>query len=84
MAPSAYLDDEARWAACQGRDPNADGAFFIAVRTTKIYCRAVCPARPLRKNVVFHATTAEARAAGFRACKRCKPDRFGALGETTA
>ena len=76
MTPSTYPDDDARWAACQGRDPNADGAFFIAVRTTKIYCRPVCPARPLRKNVVFHATGAEARAAGFRACKRCKPDVF--------
>ncbi|HQR88566.1 MAG TPA: Ada metal-binding domain-containing protein [Caulobacter sp.] len=74
MNPSAYPDDDARWAACLARDPAADGAFFIAVRTTKIYCRPVCPARPLRKNVVFHATGAQARAAGFRACKRCKPD----------
>jgi len=74
MTPSTYPDDETRWAACQGRDANADGAFFIAVRTTGIYCRPVCPARPLRKNIVFHDTAAGAVAAGFRACKRCKPD----------
>lgn len=80
-----YADDEARWAACLERDPAADGAFFIAVRTTGIYCRPVCPARPLRKNVAFHATGAEARAAGFRACKRCKPERLDpAVSETRA
>jgi len=74
MTPTAYPDDETRWAACLTRDAAADGAFFIAVRTTGIYCRPVCPARPLRKNVVFHDTAASALAAGFRACKRCRPD----------
>jgi AraC family transcriptional regulator of adaptative response/methylated-DNA-[protein]-cysteine methyltransferase len=74
LTASTYADDDARWAACQGRDRAADGAFFVAVRTTGIYCRPVCPARPLRKNVVFHPTAQAARAAGFRACKRCKPE----------
>lgn len=74
MTSSAFPDDDARWAACQRRDRQADGQFFTAVRTTGVYCRPSCPGRPLRKNVEFHATLAQARAAGFRACKRCKPD----------
>ncbi|MCC7345813.1 MAG: hypothetical protein IT538_00300 [Variibacter sp.] len=55
------------------RDPDYDGRFITAVRTTRIYCRPVCPARPLSKNVTFYATAAEAERAGYRACKRCKP-----------
>jgi AraC family transcriptional regulator of adaptative response/methylated-DNA-[protein]-cysteine methyltransferase len=69
-----FPDDDARWAAALRRDPAADGHFVIAVRTTGIYCRPVCPARPLRKNVVFLDGPAEAREAGYRACKRCRPD----------
>ena len=66
--------DEARWAAVVGRDRDADGQFFFSVRTTGVYCRPSCGARqPRRENVAFHLTTAEAEAAGFRACKRCKP-----------
>ena len=65
-----------RWAAVQARDAAADGQFFYAVRTTGVYCRPSCGARPARpENVTFHATTADAEAAGFRACKRCKPDQ---------
>jgi AraC family transcriptional regulator, regulatory protein of adaptative response / methylated-DNA-[protein]-cysteine methyltransferase len=68
------LTDEARWAAVVGRDAAADGQFFYSVRTTGVYCRPSCKARPaLRKNVGFHASCAEAEQAGFRACKRCKP-----------
>lgn len=64
--------EDSRWAAAQARDPAADGKFVIAVRTTGIYCRPVCRVRPpLRKNVTFYNTPAEAVAAGFRACKRC-------------
>ena len=64
-----------RWAAVVARDPAADGRFFYSVRTTGVYCRPSCAARqPNPKNVQFHATAAEARAAGFRPCKRCRPD----------
>ncbi len=66
--------DEARWAAVVARDRAADGEFFFSVRTTGVYCRPSCAARlPRRENVGFHATPAEAEAAGFRPCKRCKP-----------
>jgi AraC family transcriptional regulator of adaptative response/methylated-DNA-[protein]-cysteine methyltransferase len=74
-AHASYAGDEARWQAVTGRDRGADGAFTIAVRTTGVYCRPGCPARtPKRQNVVFFADPAAARAAGFRACKRCRPD----------
>ncbi len=63
------------YAAITVRDPAADGRFFVCVRTTGIFCRPVCPARtPYAKNVTFVATAAEAVAAGYRACKRCRPD----------
>lgn len=69
------LSDEARWAAVVGRDAGADGQFYYSVRTTGVYCRPSCKARPaLRKNVGFHLSCAEAERAGFRACKRCKPN----------
>lgn len=68
-----FDNDDARWAAALARDPAADGAFITAVVTTGIYCRPVCPARPLRRNVRFFATAIDAQASGFRACKRCKP-----------
>lgn len=57
-------------------DPTADGLFIVAVRTTGIYCRPSCrpPRRPLPVNVDFHASPTDARAAGFRACKLCRPD----------
>ncbi len=68
--------DDVRWAAVEGRDEAAVGLFFYAVRTTGIYCLPTCPSRrPLRRNVVFFGTVAEAAAAGFRACRRCWPDR---------
>ena len=66
--------DNARWEALRRRDRDLEGAFFIAVRTTGVYCLASCAGRPLRKNVEFHDTRESARAAGFRACLRCKPD----------
>jgi AraC family transcriptional regulator, regulatory protein of adaptative response / methylated-DNA-[protein]-cysteine methyltransferase len=70
----SYIDDESRWQALISRDPAADGAFFYSVRSTGVYCRPTCPARPaLRKNVVFHQTCQDAEAAGFRPCKRCRP-----------
>ena len=61
--------------AVAGRDRRFDGMFFTAVRSTRIFCRPSCPARtPLRKNVDFYQTAAAAAEAGFRACKRCRPD----------
>ncbi len=61
--------------AVQGRDRRFDGMFFTAVRSTGIFCRPSCPARtPLRHNVDFYRTAAAAADAGYRACKRCRPD----------
>lgn len=74
MTVSTYPTDDARWAAMRNKDRAAEGAFYIAVRTTGIYCVASCGGRPLRKNVEFHDTRQGARDAGFRACLRCKPD----------
>lgn len=59
------------------RDASADGRFLTAVLTTGIYCRPSCPAKkPRPENVRFYETEADARAAGFRPCRRCKPDQF--------
>ncbi|HTD58007.1 MAG TPA: DNA-3-methyladenine glycosylase 2 family protein [Solirubrobacteraceae bacterium] len=61
--------------AAQSRDPRFDGWFFIAVSSTGIYCRPSCPAMtPKRENVRFYPSAAAAQQAGFRACKRCRPD----------
>jgi AraC family transcriptional regulator of adaptative response / DNA-3-methyladenine glycosylase II len=61
--------------AAQSRDPRFDGWFFIAVTSTGIYCRPSCPAMtPKRENVRFYSSAAAAQQAGFRACKRCRPD----------
>lgn len=64
-----------RWAAIVARDPEADGRFFYSVKTTGVYCRPSCAARaPRPENVAFHATARDAERAGFRPCKRCKPN----------
>lgn len=69
-------DQDPRWAALTGRDRAADGAFVYSVRTTGVYCRPSCAARrPRPENVRFHASAPQAEAAGFRACKRCRPNR---------
>ncbi|WP_448625310.1 AlkA N-terminal domain-containing protein [Geodermatophilus sp. URMC 64] len=69
------LDHERCYRAVAGRDARFDGWFFTAVHTTGIYCRPSCPARtPLSRNVSFFTTAAAAQAAGFRACRRCRPD----------
>lgn len=71
---AATLGDP-RWAAVIGRDRSADGSFVYAVRTTGVYCRPSCGSRTARpENVAFHATAADAQQAGFRPCKRCRPD----------
>jgi methylphosphotriester-DNA--protein-cysteine methyltransferase len=75
------LDPDACYALMRRRDPAGDGAFFVCVETTGIYCRPVCPARtPLRKNVGFVRTAGEAQALGFRACKRCRPETTPFVG----
>jgi AraC family transcriptional regulator, regulatory protein of adaptative response / methylated-DNA-[protein]-cysteine methyltransferase len=64
-----------RWADVVSRRPEADGSFFYSVRSTGVYCRPSCAARLARpENVAFHASTAAAEAAGFRPCRRCRPD----------
>lgn len=70
------LSVERLWAAVLARDRSADGKFLYAVRTTGVYCRPSCAARrPRRENVAFHPTPAAAERAGFRPCKRCRPER---------
>ncbi|MGD1094710.1 MAG: bifunctional DNA-binding transcriptional regulator/O6-methylguanine-DNA methyltransferase Ada [Bryobacteraceae bacterium] len=69
-------ENDARWASVVARDPNADGKFYYSVRTTGVYCRPSCAARLARpENVQFHSTCKDAEKAGFRPCKRCKPDQ---------
>src|SRR3984893_1498098 len=69
-------EHERRWAAVVGRDHRADGTFFYSVETTGVYCRPPCGSRRANpKNVRFHRSSADAERAGFRPCKRCKPDQ---------
>lgn len=71
----SQTERDPRWAAIVARDPGADGRFFYSVRTTGVYCRPSCGARRANPaNVRFHATAADAERAGFRACRRCRPD----------
>jgi AraC family transcriptional regulator, regulatory protein of adaptative response / methylated-DNA-[protein]-cysteine methyltransferase len=71
----AFAGDDQRWAAVQRRDRVADGVFYYSVQTTGVYCRPSCASRPARReNVRFHETCAEAERAGFRPCKRCRPN----------
>jgi AraC family transcriptional regulator of adaptative response / DNA-3-methyladenine glycosylase II len=74
-AMTTALDPERCYRAVASRDARFDGWFVTAVHTTGIYCRPSCPARtPLARNVSFFTTAAAAQAAGFRACRRCRPD----------
>jgi len=74
MMVDMYMDTEACERAIRSRDARFDGWFFCAVVTTRIYCRPSCPARPHLKNLRFYPSAAAAQQAGFRACKRCRPD----------
>jgi AraC family transcriptional regulator, regulatory protein of adaptative response / methylated-DNA-[protein]-cysteine methyltransferase len=72
------VNDQERWDAVQRRDKGADGVFYYSVKTTGVYCRPSCASRPARReNVAFHATCEDAERAGFRACKRCRPNEAG-------
>jgi AraC family transcriptional regulator, regulatory protein of adaptative response / methylated-DNA-[protein]-cysteine methyltransferase len=75
MLAAATVSDP-RWAAVVARDPEADGKFFYSVKSTGVYCRPSCAARIARpENVGFHPNAADAERAGFRPCKRCKPNQ---------
>jgi AraC family transcriptional regulator of adaptative response/methylated-DNA-[protein]-cysteine methyltransferase len=75
LLAAATLNDP-RWAAVALRDRTADGTFVYSVKTTGVYCRPSCGSRtPRPENVAFHASAAAAERAGFRPCKRCRPDR---------
>jgi AraC family transcriptional regulator of adaptative response / DNA-3-methyladenine glycosylase II len=70
-----HVDPDLCYQALRTRDRRFDGRFFTAVTTTGIYCRPVCPARtPKRANVRFYACAAAAEEAGFRPCRRCRPE----------
>ncbi len=74
---SSFSTDDARWNAVQRRDASANGTFYYSVTTTGVFCRPSCPSRLARReNVAFHASCEEAQAAGFRPCKRCRPDEL--------
>jgi len=60
--------------AIKDRDPHFDGVFFFGVKTTGIYCRPICPARPQKKNIEFFKSAVLAEKAGYRACLRCRPE----------
>jgi AraC family transcriptional regulator of adaptative response/methylated-DNA-[protein]-cysteine methyltransferase len=73
----ATTEQDPRWARVLTRDRSADSAFFYSVATTGIYCRPSCPSRRANpKNVRFHESVAACQAAGFRPCRRCKPDQL--------
>jgi AraC family transcriptional regulator of adaptative response/methylated-DNA-[protein]-cysteine methyltransferase len=75
---SETISDQAAWEAFERRDRAFDGRVVGAVTTTRIYCKPSCPARrPKREHVIFYADAQAARAAGYRACLRCKPDEVG-------
>lgn len=73
--PSVPLDARACYRALQTRDARFDGRFFVAIRTTGIFCRPVCPARTARlENCLFLPSAAAAAEAGYRPCLRCRPE----------
>lgn len=80
MPPSDDIEAE-RWRRVTERDEGADGVFVYAVKTTGVFCRPSCPARPAkRENVAFYDTPADAQAAGYRPCRRCHPLEVGGAG----
>jgi len=76
------LSEEALWRAVRQRDQRYDGLFYYGVTSTGVYCRPQCPSRkPNRENVVFAFSQDSLVAAGFRPCKRCRPERYGNAGD---
>jgi AraC family transcriptional regulator, regulatory protein of adaptative response / methylated-DNA-[protein]-cysteine methyltransferase len=85
MNGSDETKSDPRWALVERRDPQSDGVFYYSVRTTGVYCRPSCAARLARpENVQFHATCEDAEKAGFRPCKRCKPNEPPAAEQQAA
>src|SRR6267142_162902 len=85
MELAAATESDPRWASVRARAAAADGTFFYSVKTTGVYCRPSCPSRLARpENVRFHSTRREAERAGFRPCKRCKPDQASLVEEHAA
>ncbi|MGW8377122.1 AlkA N-terminal domain-containing protein [Streptomyces sp. ODS28] len=69
------MTNDSRYEAVRSRDARFDGVFYLGVKTTGIYCRPSCPAvTPKRENVTFYPSAAAAQGAGYRACRRCRPD----------
>jgi AraC family transcriptional regulator of adaptative response / DNA-3-methyladenine glycosylase II len=79
------LDSNVCYRAVRARDRRFDGRFFVAVSSTKIYCRPICPVRPpKRENMRFYSSAAAAEGAGYRPCMRCRPERAPGLGAVDA
>jgi AraC family transcriptional regulator of adaptative response / DNA-3-methyladenine glycosylase II len=79
------LDSDACVRAVRARDRRFDGRFFVAITSTHIYCRPICPARPAkRENMRFYSSAAAAEGAGFRPCLRCRPERAPGLASVDA
>lgn len=71
------MSDDEKWKAVCENNIDWDGVFFYGIKTTGIFCRPSCKSKlPLRKNVIYLDSAAQAQAAGFRPCKRCRPDLF--------
>lgn len=82
---AAATVQDTRWASVVVRDPQADGTFYYSVTTTGVYCRPSCAARLARpEHVRFHATCRDAEQAGFRPCKRCKPNQVSPVAQQAA
>jgi AraC family transcriptional regulator, regulatory protein of adaptative response / methylated-DNA-[protein]-cysteine methyltransferase len=85
IRPETALEMDPRWARVLARDRSADGQFWYSVATTGVYCRPSCPSRAANpRNVGLHGSLAEAKATGFRPCKRCNPDGPSAEIENAA
>lgn len=79
------LDSDACFRAVRARDRRFDGRFFVAITSTDIYCRPICPARPAkRENMRFYFSAAAAEGAGFRPCLRCRPERAPGISSVDA
>ena len=79
LSGAASRREDAFWNAVRSRDRAFDGAFVFAVRTTGVYCRPSCASRAAkREHVSFYPSAEMAARAGYRACKRCRPEKLGA------
>ena len=74
--------EEIYYAAMLSKDHRFDGKFFIGVKTTGIYCRPICPAKPKKENIIFYSSSLEAEKAGYRPCLRCHPERSPELAHS--